>query len=51
MGDVHKTLIELLKENNIDFKLIQHKPTTTSEESAKIRGTLLSQGLEIFPII
>jgi hypothetical protein len=50
MIDVHITLIEFLKEKNIDFKSIQHKPTTTSEESAKIRGTSLSQGFKNFKL-
>lgn len=42
--DLHQKLINYLKEKSIDFKEIEHTATTTSEESAKVRGTKLEQG-------
>ena len=33
-----------LKEKNIDYKLLIHEPTRTSEESAKVRGVTLASG-------
>eukprot|EP01080_Neovahlkampfia_damariscottae_P010859 gene10859-3478_t len=44
MTSVHDELINLLKLKNIEHKIINHKPTTTSEESAKVRGTALNEG-------
>lgn len=38
-------LLELkLKEKDIHFTLIEHEPTKTSEESAKVRGTSIDSG-------
>ncbi|CAK60329.1 unnamed protein product (macronuclear) [Paramecium tetraurelia] len=35
---------QLLNTNNIQFKLLIHEPTKTSEESAKVRGVSLDSG-------
>ncbi len=43
-SDLTDKLITYLKEKSIDYKLIDHQPTHTSEESAKVRGTKLEQG-------
>lgn len=37
-------IIETLKNENIKYELIDHKPVYTSEEAAKVRGTELKQG-------
>ncbi|RNA35931.1 hypothetical protein BpHYR1_007335 [Brachionus plicatilis] len=37
-------ICEFLRQNEIDFKSIEHEPTYTSEESAKVRGEDLSIG-------
>ena len=42
---VHENVVELLNSKNVKYKLLNHKPTTTSEESAKTRGTALNEGL------
>jgi Cys-tRNA(Pro) deacylase len=42
--EVFRKIIDLLEKNKIKYKLIEHEPTFTSEESAKVRGTKLKQG-------
>lgn len=37
-------IIETLKNENITYELMEHKPVNTSEEAAKVRGTELKQG-------
>ncbi|HEX8918283.1 MAG TPA: YbaK/EbsC family protein [Chloroflexota bacterium] len=37
-------LIALLRAHNATFRVVEHEPTTTSEESARVRGTPLEQG-------
>jgi Ala-tRNA(Pro) deacylase len=42
---IHKQLIlELLNNNCIDYKVLQHAETPTSEDSARVRGEDLSTG-------
>ena len=41
---VFEEIVKLLKDNKIDYRLLEHKPVFTSEEAAKIRGTSLKQG-------
>ena len=40
----HETLMKLLEDNNLVFDKLEHEPTRTSEESAKVRGVPLSSG-------
>ena len=42
--DLNAKLVNYLKENSVEFKEIKHITTTTSEESAKARGTTIEQG-------
>jgi nondiscriminating aspartyl-tRNA synthetase len=42
--DLNSKLVNYLKEKSIEFKEIEHVATTTSEESAKARGTRIEQG-------
>ncbi|MFA6007317.1 MAG: aspartate--tRNA(Asn) ligase [Candidatus Shapirobacteria bacterium] len=42
--DLNTKLVNYLKENSVEFKEIKHIATTTSEESAKARGTRIEQG-------
>jgi nondiscriminating aspartyl-tRNA synthetase len=42
--DLHQKLVDFLKEKQIQFKELTHIATSTSEESAKVRGTSLNQG-------
>ena len=47
MGQVELDKIkELLKKENVDYKLIKHKRVHTAEESSKVRGIPLSQGVK-----
>jgi nondiscriminating aspartyl-tRNA synthetase len=39
-------IIHLLKENQIDFTHLIHEETLTSEDSARVRGTLLEEGVK-----
>ena len=41
---VTERLLALLRGNDVSFRLVEHEPTTTSEESARVRGTPLEQG-------
>lgn len=34
--EIFKKIIDLLEENKIEYKLIKHEPTFTSEESARL---------------
>mmetsp|Transcript_7516 Transcript_7516/g.8488 ORF Transcript_7516/g.8488 Transcript_7516/m.8488 type:complete len:130 (+) Transcript_7516:1-390(+) len=47
----YERLIELLKENNIEYKLTTHKPTKTSQESADVRGATLASGAKAMLIV
>lgn len=48
MSQVEETLtdrlVAYLRDNQADFQVMTHEPTRTSEESARVRGTLLEQG-------
>jgi len=46
MSELHITerILALLKERNLDFRIVEHEPTKSSAESAKVRGTPLSSG-------
>lgn len=44
LDSVFEKITTLLKENKIDYKLIEHKPVFTSEDAAKIRGSSLKFG-------
>ncbi len=44
MSDLHHRLITFLDDNHINYQLVQHPPTLTSEDAAGVRGTLPSQG-------
>jgi nondiscriminating aspartyl-tRNA synthetase len=39
-------ILRRLRKNNIEFKHLEHKAASTSEESANIRGTKLEQGVK-----
>ena len=40
----YEAIHKYLTDNNIQFKLLIHEPTKTSEESAKVRGVSLDSG-------
>lgn len=40
----HLKILDLMKTNNIEYSLLVHKPTRTSEESALVRGVSLASG-------
>ncbi|OGG05039.1 hypothetical protein A2Z33_07195 [Candidatus Gottesmanbacteria bacterium RBG_16_52_11] len=42
--DVYETIVSEIRKHNIAFKALSHKPVTTSEEAADVRGTPLSWG-------
>ncbi|MCK4670465.1 MAG: hypothetical protein KAT43_04635 [Nanoarchaeota archaeon] len=42
--EVFSKIIDLLKENSIRYKLVEHEPVFTSKEAAEVRGTKLEQG-------
>ncbi len=39
-------IIHLLKENAMDYQHLVHEPTPTSEDSARVRGTQLEEGIK-----
>lgn len=41
---LYEMIINLLKENKIDFEPYGHEPVYTSEQAAKVRGTKIEQG-------
>jgi nondiscriminating aspartyl-tRNA synthetase len=41
---LHDRLLDFLKEKSINFKLVEHAQTLTSQDSAAARGTRLEQG-------
>ena len=41
---VHERILSFLRENGVSFREIHHKPTRTSEESARVRGEELKNG-------
>jgi Ala-tRNA(Pro) deacylase len=42
--ETFEKITNVLKEKNIEYKLLIHEPTKTSEESAKVRGVSLASG-------
>lgn len=44
--NIRNEIIHLLKKNSIDFKHIKHEMTSTSEDSARVRGTKLDEGIK-----
>jgi len=43
-GSVFQRVESLLIDNSADYEILQHEPVYTSEEAARVRGTLLSSG-------
>lgn len=41
---IFEKIIQLLKENEIEYELIEHEPVFTSEQAAKVRGSSLEMG-------
>lgn len=41
---VYEKIIELLNSNNIKYQALEHEPTPTCEDSARVRGTSMDQG-------
>ncbi|HEC66080.1 MAG TPA: hypothetical protein ENI23_12370 [bacterium] len=39
-------IIELLESKDIDYEHLKHEPTPTSEDSAKVRGTKMEEGIK-----
>jgi nondiscriminating aspartyl-tRNA synthetase len=37
---------ELLDKNNISYEYLEHEPTPTSEDSARVRGTKIEEGVK-----
>ncbi|MFA6118398.1 MAG: aspartate--tRNA(Asn) ligase [Parachlamydiales bacterium] len=44
--NIRNEIIHLLKDHSIEFKHIKHDITSTSEDSAKVRGTKLEEGIK-----
>lgn len=43
---IRNEIVRLLKHNQYDFKLMAHEATPTSEDSARVRGTKLEEGIK-----
>lgn len=41
---VYEKIIQLLENNNIAYQALEHEPTPTCEDSARVRGTSMDQG-------
>ena len=41
---VYEKIIQLLDSNNIKYQALEHEPTPTCEDSARVRGTSMDQG-------
>ncbi len=41
---VYEKIIQILKSNNIEYQALEHEPTKTCAEAARIRGTTPQQG-------
>ena len=41
---VYEKIIILLNSNNIEYQALEHEPTPTCEDSARVRGTSMDQG-------
>lgn len=44
--NIRNEIIRLLRENDCAFDHAHHEPTPTSEDSARVRGTLLEEGIK-----
>jgi nondiscriminating aspartyl-tRNA synthetase len=44
--NIRNEIIRLLRQQNIDFNHIEHAPTPTSEDSARVRHTKLEEGVK-----
>jgi nondiscriminating aspartyl-tRNA synthetase len=44
--NIRNEIVRLLKDNDMEFSHLKHEKSLTSEESAKIRGTLLEEGVK-----
>lgn len=41
---VYEKIIQLLESNKIEYQALEHEPTPTCEDSARVRGTSMDQG-------
>ncbi len=41
---VYEKIIQLLENNKIQYQALEHEPTPTCEDSARVRGTSMDQG-------
>ncbi len=41
---VYEKIIQLLESNNVHYQALEHEPTPTCEDSARVRGTSMDQG-------
>jgi|688.fasta_scaffold06037_14 nondiscriminating aspartyl-tRNA synthetase len=44
--NIRNEIIRLIRHHDVEFKHLTHEPTPTSEDSAKIRGTALEEGIK-----
>lgn len=44
--NIRNEIIRLLRENGVAYKHVSHAETTTSQDSANVRGTLLQEGVK-----
>lgn len=44
--NIRNEIIRLIKQNEMEYQHVVHEPTPTSEDSARVRGTLLEEGVK-----
>jgi nondiscriminating aspartyl-tRNA synthetase len=44
--NIRNEIIRLIKQNEMEFQHVVHAPTPTSEDSARVRGTLMEEGIK-----
>lgn len=44
--NIRNEIVRLLKQNDMEFQHMAHAPTPTSEDSARVRGTLMEEGVK-----
>ena len=44
--NIRNEIIRLIRQNEMDYQHVVHEPTPTSEDSARVRGTLLEEGVK-----
>jgi len=44
--NIRNEIIRLIKSNEMDFQHLTHEPTPTSEDSARVRGTRMEEGVK-----